>query len=116
MENEIRNAIIEATCMKEFSITLDTNPSTGYSWVPLFDAKFLELRDRSFKPNNKESKRLGSSSKEVFTFTPIQRGNTTITLTYKREWEENGIQTTNFEIKIKKKKAKFSYSICKRKR
>ena len=105
MENEIRNTIIEATCMKEFSITLDTNPSTGYSWVPLFDAKFLELRDRSFKPNNKESKRLGSSSKEVFTFSPIQRGNTTITLTYKREWEENGIQTTNFEIKIKKKES-----------
>jgi len=115
MENEIKNSVIEATCMKEFSITLDANPSTGYSWVPSFDTKYLELRDRSFKPHDKESKRMGSSSKEVFTFTPIQRGNTTITLTYKREWEENGIQTANFEIKIKKKKAKFSCSICKRK-
>ena len=115
MENEIKNTIIEATCMKEFSITLDANPSTGYSWVPLFDTKFLELRDRSFKSNDKESKRLGSSSKEVFTFNPIQRGNTTITMTYKREWEENGIQTAKFEIEIKKKKSKCSCSLFKQK-
>lgn len=107
MENEITNTIIEATCMKEFSITLDANPSTGYSWVPSFDKKFLELKDRSFKSNDKESKRMGSSSKEVFTFNPIKRGNTTLTMIYKRQWEENGIQTVNFDVKIKKKRTKF---------
>ncbi len=83
--------------MKEFSITLDSNPSTGYSWVPLFDNRFLELRDRYFKLN---SKRIGSSSKEVFKFNPIKCGNTTLTMIYKRVWEENGIREVNFEITI----------------
>ena len=103
MESEIKNTIIETSCMKEFSITLDSNPSTGYSWVSLFDTKFLELRDRSFESKDKESKRMGRWSKEVFTFNPIKHGNTTITMIYKRAWEENGIQTVNFNVKIKKK-------------
>lgn len=97
MENEIKDNIIEAFHMKEFSITLDSNPTTGYSWVPLFDKSFLELRDRSFKRN---SKKFGSSSKEVFKFCPIKNGNTTLTMIYKRVWEENEIQKVNFEIKI----------------
>lgn len=49
MENNINDNMIEAFYMKEFSITLDSNPSTRYSWIPLFDNRFLELRDRSFK-------------------------------------------------------------------
>lgn len=102
MESEIKNTIIETSCRKEFSITLDSNPSTGYSWVSLFDTKFLELRDRSFESKDKESKRMGSPSKEVFTFNPIKHGNTTITMIYKRTWEENGIKTVNFDVIIKK--------------
>ena len=100
MENEIKNKIIITSCMKEFSITLDANPSTGYSWVPSFDTKFLELRDRSFTYNAEEPKRIGSPTKEVFKFNPIKRGNTTLTMIYKRTWEENGIQKVNFEVKI----------------
>ena len=46
------------------------------------------------------AKKLGSSSKEVFKFYPIKCGNTTLTMIYKRVWEENGIQKVNFEIKI----------------
>ena len=99
MENEIKDNIIEAFHMKEFLITLDSNPTTGYSWVPLFDKSFLELRDRSFKRN---SKKFGSPSKEVFKFCPIKNGNTTLTMIYKRAWEENGILKLNFEIRIRR--------------
>ncbi len=97
MENEIKDNIIEAFYMKEFSILFDSNPSTGYSWVPLFDKSFLKLRDRSFKRNGKK---FGSPSKEVFKFYPIKCGNTTLTMIYKRAWEENEIQKVNFEIRI----------------
>ena len=94
----MKDNIIEAFFMKEFSITLDSNPTTGYSWVPIFDKGFLELRDRSFK---RIGKKFGSSSKEVFKFYPIKCGNTTLTMIYKRAWEENGIQKVNFEIRIR---------------
>jgi len=97
MVNESKDNIIEAFLMKEFSITLDSNPSTGYSWVPLFDKSFLELRERTIKMN---TKKFGSSSKELFKFNPIKFGNTTLTMTYRRVWEKNGIKKINFEIKI----------------
>ncbi len=97
MVNEIRDNIIEAFLMKEFSITLDFNPSTGYSWVPLFDKSFLELRERTIKMN---TKKFGSPSKELFKFNPIKCGNTTLIMIYKRVWEKNGIKKINFEIKI----------------
>ena len=99
MVNEIKDDIIEAFYMKEFSIILDSNPTTGYAQVPLFDKNFLELRDRSIKMN---SKKFGSSSEEVFKFTPIKCGTTNLKMIYKREWEENEIQKINFEINISK--------------
>ena len=97
MVNEIKDNRIEAFYMKEFSIILDSNPTTGYSWVPLFDKNFLELRDRSIKMN---SKKFGSSSKEMFKFNPIKSGITNLTMIYKRVWEKNEIQKITFEIKI----------------
>jgi inhibitor of cysteine peptidase len=93
----MKNTIIEAFHMKEFTITLDSNPTTGYSWVPIFDKSFLKLRDRSFKRN---VKKFGSPSKEVFKFYPIKCGNTTLTMIYKRAWEEKEVQKIVFEIKI----------------
>jgi len=99
MVNKIKDDTIKAFYMKDFSITLDSNPSTGYSWVLSFDESFLELRDRSIKMN---SKKFGSSSKEVFKFNPIKCGTTNLIMIYKREWEENEIQKVNFEIKISK--------------
>ena len=97
MEKKRKDNIIEAFQMKEFSIILDSNPTTGYSWVPLFDKSFLELIDRSFKEN---SKRIGSPGKEVFKFNPIKRGSTTLIMIYKRVWKKNSIQKINYKIKI----------------
>jgi len=98
MVNEIKHNIIEAFLNKEFSIMLDSNPTTGYSWVALFDERFIELRERLIKVN---SKKYGSPSKEIFRFYPIKRGNTTLTMIYKRAWEEHEIKKINFEIRIK---------------
>ncbi|MFX0177875.1 MAG: protease inhibitor I42 family protein [Candidatus Hodarchaeota archaeon] len=100
MENEIKDTILEVSYMKEFSITLDSNPSTGYTWVPLFDEKFLELTNRSIKSNSKEPKRIGSSLKEAFKFKPIKCGITTLKMIYKRVWEEKEIKELDFKIKI----------------
>lgn len=97
MDNKTKATVIEASYMKEFAITLDSNPTTGYSWVLLFDNKFLELRDRSFKMN---SIRLESPGKEIFKFNPIKRSNTTLTMICKRTWEKHKIQKLNFEVRI----------------
>ncbi|MFX0026768.1 MAG: protease inhibitor I42 family protein [Candidatus Hermodarchaeota archaeon] len=97
MVNEIKPNLIEAFHMKEFSIILDSNPSTGYSWVPSFDKNFLELINRAIKVNNIK---LGSTSKEIFKFYPIKCGITTLTMIYKRVWEKHEIQKINFKINI----------------
>ncbi|MFX0032742.1 MAG: protease inhibitor I42 family protein [Promethearchaeota archaeon] len=97
MVNEIKHNLIEAFLNKEFSIMLDSNPTTGYSWVALFDESFIELRERLIKT---DSKKFGSPSKEIFRFYPIKYGKTTLTMIYKRAWEEQEIKRINFEIKI----------------
>ncbi len=97
MVNETKHKLIETFHIKEFSVALNSNPSTGYSWVPSFDKSFLELRDQSVKMN---TDKFGSPAKEIFKFYPIKRGTTTLIMIYKRVWEETEIQKINFEIKI----------------
>lgn len=97
MKNKSQKDTIDVFLMKEFSILLDSNPSTGYSWIPLFDEKFIELKNHSFKTN---SKRLGSGGTESFKFNPIKHGTTILTMNYKRSWENHQLKEIKFEIRI----------------
>jgi inhibitor of cysteine peptidase len=89
---------------KEFTISLEANPTTGYTWDADYDAHFLQLKEKKFKflaPQGPESVRpLGSPGKAVFTFIPIKTGQTAIKMLYRRPWEKAPAQEEAFTVII----------------
>lgn len=80
-----------------FDITLDSNPTTGYSWQAEYDEAYLVLVDRTFKPS---SDAVGAGGVEVFTFRALKDGETKVTMVYKRAWEATSLKSQVFEVKI----------------
>ncbi len=79
---------IEAEPGTEFAISLDSNPTTGYSWdfssPP--DPEVVELLDAAYQPP--ETPRVGAGGKQLWTFRAAGPGETEIALDYFRPWEE----------------------------
>ena len=70
---------------EEFTIKIESNPTTGYSWQPGFDQNVLRLISSGFTPT---SKLMGAAGTERFTFKAISQGRTTVKMIYKRVWEK----------------------------
>jgi inhibitor of cysteine peptidase len=98
---------VAATVGKEFKITLQCNPTTGYQWVlaKAPDEKLAKLLRSEFKRPN--SKLVGVGGEMRWTFQALAEGQTQMELNYIRLWEKGvkPAQTTNFVIVIKAKKA-----------
>ena len=88
---------VEVAADGTFEITLDSNPTTGYSWQAEYDETYLELVDRTFEPS---SDAIGAGGSETLVFKALRNGDTTVTLEYKRPWEETSITTESFDVKI----------------
>lgn len=73
---------------EEFEVTLDSNPTTGYGWriAAPPDKVILVLVGAEYRPDGKGM--AGSGGKEIYTFKALAPGETTITFTYVRPWEE----------------------------
>ncbi len=93
---------IKASLGKEFAVSLDANPTTGYAWEAKFDEKFLELKKDIFKPFSPGA--VGKGGREEFVFCTIKTGKTRIKMLYKRPWEEKSVEKKVFLIIIDKNK------------
>jgi len=69
-----------------FTISVSSNPSTGYSWEAGFDQSLLKLVKR-YTPSS--SGMIGAGGVENFEFEGMRPGNTNIYLNYKRSFEPN---------------------------
>jgi inhibitor of cysteine peptidase len=88
MQNPL-NGPIEVEVGQEFTITLESRPTTGFRWRfrdPL-DEEILELVGSEYKGPDDE--RIGAGGEEVWTFRAVSRGTTRVSLSYERPWEEN---------------------------
>ena len=90
--------LIEVEMGKTFTISLTSNPTTGYSWQPEFDSDFLELANREFTPD--PSPLVGAPGVETFEFPPLKLGEVTLTMMYKRPWEDQPIDERTTLVKI----------------
>ncbi|MCK8060763.1 MULTISPECIES: protease inhibitor I42 family protein [unclassified Fusibacter] len=94
-ENAVRFDVIQDG--DKFTIILDENSSTGYSWI-------YEIKDEqhlSFITDIQtasETQLVGAPGKHEFTFTVNGEGVSTITFSYKRAWEEVSIDTLNILV------------------
>lgn len=78
---------IEVPAGQEFTITLESNPTTGFSWQlsgPL-DESVVQLVGSSY--NSGQPGLPGAGGEEIWTFQSVGTGETSITLEYRRPWE-----------------------------
>jgi inhibitor of cysteine peptidase len=72
------------------SITLDSNPSTGYQWFLANqpDPRYLVLLSSGYIPPGPGA-RIGQGGEQTWTFQALHRGKTTISMKYCRPWDES---------------------------
>ena len=88
--------VIQAELNKPFNITLESNPTTGYTWTVDFNHKMLIGGEKGYTASLPGA--VGSSGHQVFVFTPIQEGQTEISASYKRPWEESAAEERTFRV------------------
>jgi predicted secreted protein len=82
---------INASVGKEFAITLESNPSTGFEWWTKFDPKYLTLLNSTSISGSGKSGLVGVPGWEMFSFNPRSAGNTEIIMLLLRPWENGTI-------------------------
>jgi len=82
---------------KEFTIALDANPTTGYSWEASFDQELVSLVRREHRPS---SDLIGAGGQPTFVFRPLKQGSGTIELRYRRPWEPEAVETRIFTVVV----------------
>jgi predicted secreted protein len=73
---------------KQFTISLPSNPSTGYTWS-------LETLDNLTLINKQYDKNCtypGCSGNDIYTLNPIKKGSALFVATYKRPWEVSHVK------------------------
>jgi len=92
---------IDIGANQEFTIALNSNPTTGYGWQESYDENFLELVEKSYRPGAEaEPEVVGAGGTEYFQFKALQPGETELVMTYKRGWEEEYLEQLVFTVNI----------------
>jgi inhibitor of cysteine peptidase len=88
---------------EKFNISLDENPTTGYSWsYTITNSKVLKIIDNGYTANNQNNNLIGSGGIHVWSIEGLKEGNSTIVFHYKRPWENNSIKTIEYVIYVNK--------------
>ena len=98
-----KGSLIELEKGDKIIILLDSNPTTGYSWIPdeEMDSTIVVLTDSEYFQTEKEEGMVGVGGFEVFTFEAKSSGRTDNILNYKRLWEEEELLDVHiFNVKV----------------
>ena len=93
---------IELTNGQTFNVTLETNPSTGYSWevVELNNNILHQIGETETEPNITQKNMVGVPVMHTFQFQVINTGQTTLSIVYHRIWEKDVASLNTFSIDI----------------
>ena len=83
-----------------FTVKLESNPSTGYQWSPVFNLKFLKLLSSTYQPSSGEL--CGTPGTQTFRFKAIKPGETVLVMKYARPWEALPGKVIVYHVKISK--------------
>jgi inhibitor of cysteine peptidase len=91
--------VIEATAGQFITVSLKSNPSTGYTWeVVALDEKMLQtLGDPEFTP---DSQMQGAPGHQVFRFRVVSAGETDLKLVYHRPFEKDKAPESTFSVRV----------------
>ena len=85
------DAVMNAAVGKELTVSLGSNPSTGFSWsefAEISDETVVQQTSHIYMDNEHETPPpLGTPGKEIWTLKALKKGTTTIFMEYGRPWE-----------------------------
>ena len=84
-------------------ITLESNPTTGYSWEVVEDPNLIleQIGKAEFKPVEQSNPPIvGAGGWEVFRFKAVSPGRQTLELVYRRPWETDAEPAKTFSIDV----------------
>lgn len=84
------------------AVTLESNPTTGYSWqVAQTDEALLKTEgDPVYQPDSHDKNVVGSGGKETLRFTAVGPGQVTLNLAYQRPWEKDVEPAQTFSVTV----------------
>lgn len=95
---------IRAKVGQEFTIALESNPTTGYSWQLAgdLDEEIVEEIGSEYVQEPGSEEMVGAGGTEYWTFKASGAGETTISLEYVRPWEEEEppVETADFDVEV----------------
>ena len=91
---------ITANAGDSFTITLDSNPSTGFSWSisAITDESVIDDVSNEFK--GADTGMVGAGGQEVWTFEAVDKGSSTIEMKYSRSWEQGVEPAGTFNVTV----------------
>jgi len=101
IDNAANGSIVQMQAGEELVISLDSNPTTGYSWQltePL-SGIMAQQGEVAFTQQGEEGL-VGAGGVEVFRFTAEQAGTAIIQLGYLRVWEEGVAPIDTFSVTV----------------
>lgn len=100
---EDNNSTVSMKSDETLSISIDGNPTTGYTWeVDSVDQNILQLvGEAEYSPDsNINPKKTGVGGTYNFKFTPVSPGTTTLRLKYWRTFEPENPPIETFEVTV----------------
>ena len=91
---------ITANAGDSFTVTLDSNPSTGFSWSisSITDEDVIDDVNNEF--NGADTGMVGAGGQEVWTFKAVDKGSSTIEMKYSRPWEQGVEPAATFNVTV----------------
>jgi predicted secreted protein len=91
---------LEVQAGDTFSLTLDSNPTTGYQWqlAETLDEGVLQLVAKTY--SSSQTNVAGAGGKENWNFYAVGQGTTVISLKYARPWETDAPPAVNRQFTV----------------
>lgn len=94
----------EVTAGDSFTVTLCSNPTTGYGWsesAQIGDQAIVQQIDHGFVILERETPpQPGAPGEEVWTFKALKEGTSRISMEYSRPWEGGEKASWTFELTV----------------
>ena len=98
-ENKEEKMEIICNLNDKFEISLEENPTTGYTWILIYKSDEIELLNKQYSPSMPPA--IGSGGTIKFVFQPKKYGNLCLKLEYKRPWEKKALKVEEYLIEVK---------------
>ena len=97
---QVSDVVIKSEDEKTVIISLEGNPTTGYSWYPIsYDDQTLNI-EKEFVSSNEDPTIAGAGGVFNFKITGLRQGKTLVDFTYMREWEGQGSAIENHPVEV----------------